>query len=479
MRRSPLNTHCKSDRIELQGPGRRILTADFDGGHLTTDGGVVALQQIDQKLQIMRRFADCFVDARESGRVEHSVEELLRQRVFGLALGYEDLNDHDQLRLDPLLAMAVGKRDVVGKKRKHTRHQGAALAAKSTLNRLDFAMGADAAEDRYHRIAADPEAIERFFTECFLDSFTEAPDQLILDFDATDNPIHGQQEGRFFHGYYGHYCYLPLYVFCGRHVLCAKLRRSNIDACDGSLEVLQDLVEQIRDRWPNVDILIRADSGFARDWLMSWCEKNGVDFLFGLARNARLERELESTFEALEAERELSAEPKKSVRRFVELRYQTLNSWDRERRVIGKAELTPSGRNPRFVVTSLDMNSDSRMVYEDLYCARGESENRIKEQQLDLFSRRTSGHLMQVNQMRLWFSAIAYLLMNELRDRVLSDTDLADARCQTIRLKVLKIAAHIRITARRVWISMSSSYPWQRRYRRILGLIERMEPRPT
>lgn len=237
-----MNTHCKSNRIELQGPGSRTFTADFDGGHITTDAGVLALQQVDQKLQILRRFADCFVDARTPDRIEHSVEELLRQRIFGLALGYEDLNDHNQLRLDPLLASAIGKRDATGKKRKHARHQGAALAGKSTLNRLDFALDTEAGEDRYHRIAADPEAIEQFFVECFLDSFDEEPDQLILDFDATDNPLHGEQEGRFFHGYYGNYCYLPLYVFCGRHILSAKLRRSNIDACEGSLEVLQDLV---------------------------------------------------------------------------------------------------------------------------------------------------------------------------------------------------------------------------------------------
>lgn len=474
-----MNTHCKSDRIELQGPGRRILTADFDGGHLTTDAGVVALQQIDQKLHILRRFADCFVDAREPGRVEHSVEELIRQRVFGLALGYEDLNDHNQLRLDPLLAMAVGKQDVMGQERKHARHQGAALAGKSTLNRLDFAVGAEAAEDRYHRIAADPEAIERFFVSSFLDSFSEVPERLILDFDATDNPIHGQQEGRFFHGYYGHYCYLPLYVFSGRHILCAKLRRSNIDASEGSLDVLKDLVEQIRARWPEVEILVRADSAFARDWLMAWCEDNAVDYLFGLARNARLERELEATFEALEVERRQSEKPETSIRRYVELRYQTRQTWSRERRVIGKAELTPYGRNPRFVVTSLGPELESREVYEDFYCARGESENRIKEQQLDLFSRRTSAHLMRANQMRLWFSAIAYLLMNELRERILCSTVLADARCQTIRLQVLKIAAHIRITARRVWISMSSSYPWQRRYRRILGLIQDLDPQPA
>lgn len=473
-----MNTHCKSNRIELQGPGSRTFTADFDGGHITTDAGVLALQQVDQKLQILSRFADCFVDARTPDRIEHSVEELLRQRIFGLALGYEDLNDHNQLRLDPLLASAIGKRDATGEKRKHARHQGAALAGKSTLNRLEFALNTEAAEDRYHRIAADPEAIEQFFVECCLDSFDEEPDQLILDFDATDNPLHGEQEGRFFHGYYGNYCYLPLYVFCGRHILCAKLRPSNIDACEGSLEVLQDLVEQIRERWPSMKILVRADSGFARDWLMSWCEENGVDFLFGLARNGRLERDIETTFEALEAER-AESESEDSVRRFVELRYQTLNTWSQERRVVAKAELMKQGRNPRFVVTSLGEEFDGREIYEDLYCARGESENRIKEQQLDLFATRTSGHLMRVNQMRLWFSAMAYLVMNELRQRFLAGTELANARCQTIRLKLLKIAAHVRVTARRIWVSMSSSYPWQRRYRTVLSLIHRMEPSPS
>ena len=473
-----MKTHCKSNRIELQGPGRRTFTADFDGGHLTSDGGVLALHQVDQKLQILRRFADCFLDAREVGRIEHSVEELLRQRIFGLALGYEDLNDHNELRMDPLLATAVGKQDATGENRKHARHQGAALAGKSTLNRLEFALDAEAAEDRYHRIAADPEAIERFFVESFLHSVEEVPERLILDFDATDNPLHGQQEGRFFHGYYGDYCYLPLYVFCGRQILCAKLRRSNIDASEGSLEVLQDLVGQIRERWPSVSILVRADSAFARDWLMSWCEENGVDYLFGLARNARLEREIAVTFEALEAEKAQSQE-EGSIRHFVELRYRTLNTWSCERRVIAKAELMRQGRNPRFVVTSLGAEFDGREIYEDLYCARGESENRIKEQQLDLFSRRTSGHLMRVNQMRLWFSAMAYLVMNELRERFLAGTELANARCQTIRLRLFKIAAHVRITARRIWVSMSSSYPWQRRYRKILHCIQQMEPLPS
>lgn len=473
-----MNTHCKSNRFELQGPGRRILTGDFNGGHLTSDGGVLVLQQIDQKLQILKRFSECFVDAREPGRVEHNVEELLRQRVFALALGYEDLNDHNRLRLDPLLAAAVGKSDVTGEQRKHDRHQGAALAAKSTMNRLDFALDAEAAESRYHRIAADPEAIERFWVECFLDSLEQPPERLILDFDATDNPLHGQQEGRFFHGYYKSYCYLPLYVFCGRHLLCAKLRRSNIDASKGSLEVLKSLVQQIREQWPSVKILVRADSAFARDRLMSWCEQNGVDYLFGLARNARLEKALEGAFEELAAERERSAE-EGSLRRFVEFSYQTLDTWSCERRVIGKAELMRQGKNPRFVVTSLSEDVGSREIYKDLYCARGESENRIKEQQLDLFSRRTSAHLMRVNQMRLWFSALAYLVMNELRERVLAGTEWENARCETIRLKLFKVAAQVRVTARRIWISLSSSYPWQLLYREILARLQRLKPDPV
>ena len=472
-----MDTHCKPNRIEFQGPGRQIFTADFDGGHLTSDAGVVVLQQLDQKLGILRRFADCFVDARDPGRTEHSLEELLRQRVFGLALGYEDLNDHDQLRVDPLLASAVGKSDATGQKRKHDRHKGSALAAKSTLNRLEFALHSEAAESRYHRIAADPEAIERFFVEVFLDSFEEAPQRIVLDFDATDNPIHGEQEGRFFHGYYREYCYLPLYVFSGRHILCAQLRPSNIDGAQGTLEVLQTLVERIRERWPKVEILVRADSGFTRDWLMSWCEQNGVDYLLGLARNSRLEGEMEATFVAMEAEREASEETG-STRRFLELRYRTLKTWSCERRVVGKAEITAQGRNPRFVVTSLSQDFGVREVYEDLYCARGESENRIKEQQLDLFSRRTSGHLMRVNQMRLWYSAIAYLLINELRERVFPGTDLANARCQTIRLKLFKIAAHVRVTVRRIWVSMASSYPWQGRFRQILTRLQQLEPTP-
>ena len=438
----------------------------------------MTLRRLDEKLGILHRFADCFVDARDPGRIEHSLEELLRQRIFGLALGYEDLNDHDRLRVDPLLATAVGKTDATGDQRKRARHNGAALAAKSTLNRVEFALHAEAAESRYHRIAADPETIEELFVEVFLDSFGEAPDRIVLDFDATDNPLHGEQEERFFHGYYREYCYLPLYVFCGRHILCAKLRPSNIDAAEGSLDVLKFLVDRIRRRWSEVEILVRADSGFARDWLMTWCEENGVDYLIGYARNSRLEAMLEDTFVAMEAERKVSGE-KESSRRFLDLTYRTLDSWSRERRVVAKAEIVGQKRNPRFVVTSLDESHDGKQLYEEVYCARGESENRIKEQQLDLFARRTSGHLMRVNQMRLWFSAMAYLLINELRERVLVGTDLENARCETIRLKLFKIAARVRVTVRRVWVSMASSYPWQERFRKILERLEALDPLPA
>lgn len=472
-----MNTHCKSKRFELQGPGRQVFTGAFDGGHLTSDAGIMVLSELERKLKVLGRFADCFVDMRDSSRTEHSLEELLKQRIFALALGYEDLNDHDQLRVDPLLAAAVGKRDATGSQRNRQRHQDAALAGKSTLNRLEFALHSEAAESRYHRVAADPQAIERFFTEVFLDSFEDVPERIILDFDATDNPLHGEQEGRFFHGYYRKYCYLPLYVFSGRHILCAQLRRSNIDAAEGSLEVLQSLVEQIRERFPVVEIVLRADSGFARDWLMSWCEDNSVEYVLGLARNPRLEANLEETFLNMEAEREESEE-REASRRFVEFRYTTLNTWDVDRRVIGKAEITSLGRNPRFVVTSLSEEQGARKIYEDLYCARGESENRIKEQQLDLFSRRTSGHLMRVNQMRLWFSAVAYVLMNEFRQRVLSGTKWANARCQTIRLKILKIAARVRITVRRIWVSMANSYPWQVEFSKILDRLRCLDPVP-
>ncbi len=455
-----MTTDCTAQRYLFQGPGRREVVASFDGGRISSDGGALLLRAVDQKLGMLERFADCFDDHRAAEWVEHSVEDLLRQRVFGLALGYEDLNDHDELRRDALLATCVGKSDPTGAGRSRERDRGSALAGKSTLNRLEWGLAERAAEDRYRRVAVDTEAVDRFFVDLFLDSYDEAPEEIILDFDATDDPLHGHQEGRFFHGYYDCYCYLPLYVFCGKHLLCARLRRSNIDASEGTVEELSRIVEQIRERWPEVSILVRGDSGFAREAIFAWCESHGVAYVVGLARNPRLERLLAPAMDEAHARCEDSGEPE---RLYAELRYRTRTSWSRSRRVVGKAQITHRGPNPRFIVTSLSVDAiDGQTLYEEVYCARGEMENRIKEQQLDLFATRTSGRLMRVNQMRLWLSGVAYSLIEALRRLGLQGTELANAYCGTIRLRLLKIGARIRVTIRKVWVSLASSHPAER-----------------
>lgn len=454
-----MNTDCNAQRFLFQGPARREIVASFDGGRITSDGGALLLNQTDRKLGLIERFAQCFRDHRAQEWIEHSVEDLLRQRIFALALGYEDLNDHDDLRRDALLAACVGKADPTGENRSRERDRGYALAGKSTLNRLEWGHKEQAPGDRYRRIAVDPDAVNRFFVEVFLDSHVEPPKQIILDFDATDDPLHGRQEGRFFHGYYDHYCYLPLYVFCGKHLLCARLRRSNIDASEGTVEELSRLVPQIRERWPEVSILVRGDSGFAREAIFAWCEAHDVHYVTGLARNGRLEEMLQPALEQAEI---LSAETEEPARVFEDFEYQTLKSWTRARRVVGKAEITWFGPNPRFVVTSLSEEQlDAQTLYEELYCARGDMENRIKEQQLDLFSTRTPGRLMYVNQMRLWFSSVAYTLIEALRRLALQGTPLASSYCGTIRHRLLKIGARIRVTVRKIWVSLASSHPAQ------------------
>ena len=452
-----MDTDCTGQRYLFQGSGRREVVASFDGGRISSDGGALLLREVDRQLGMLERFADCFDDHRAAEWVEHSVEDLLRQRVFGLALGYEDLNDHDELRRDALLATCVGKSDPTGESRSRERDRGSALAGKSTLNRLEWGLAERAAEDRYHRVAVDTGAVDRFFVDLFLDSYDEAPEEIILDFDATDDPLHGHQEGRFFHGYYDSYCYLPLYVFCGKHLLCARLRRSNIDASEGTVEELSRIVGQIRERWPEVSILVRGDSGFAREAIFAWCESHDVAYVVGLARNPRLERLLEPAMDEAHARCEDSGEPE---RLYEELRYRTRTSWSRSRRVVGKAEITHRGPNPRFIVTSLSVDAiEGQTLYEEIYCARGDMENRIKEQQLDLFATRTSGHLMRVNQMRLWLSSVAYSLIEALRRLGLEGTALANAYCGTIRLRLLKIGARIRVTVRKVWVSLASSHP--------------------
>lgn len=428
--------------------GRRVEAA-FDGGAITSDGGAVLLGATDRALRLVERFACCFRDRRRAELVEHEVKTLVGQRVFGQALGYEDLNDHDWLRHDPVMAVLVGKLAA-------RRRDCAPAAGKSTLNRLELSRPEPS---RYHKISHDPSAIEALFVDVFLEAHARAPEEIVLDLDATDDPIHGGQEGRFFHGYYGGYCYLPLYVFCGRHLLAAKLRPSNIDGSAGSLEEVERIVGQIRARWPQVRIVLRANSGFARDALMTWCEENRTHYLFGLARNVRLVAQIEAELAEAAAESTATGAP---ARRFKDFMWTTRDSWSRRRRVVGKAEHTQGEANPRFVVTSLDLQrADARTLYEDLYCARGEMENRIKECQLDLFADRTSSATMRANQLRLWFASMAYVLVDGLRRIALKATKLADATCASIRLKLLKIGALVRISVRRVKIAMASGHPWQ------------------
>jgi hypothetical protein len=431
----------------------RSVVAEFDGGALTSDAGGLLLGAADRRLDLVRRIARCFRDARDPRLVEHSVATLIGQRVFAIALGYEDLNDHDELRHDPLMAVLAGKLEA-------RREDCAPVAGKSTLNRLELSRERPT---KYRKIAHEPAAIEALFVDLLLEAHDRPPQQIILDLDATDDPLHGDQEGRFFHGYYDCYCYLPLYVFCGRHLLAAKLRPSNIDASAGSVEQVARIVAQIRRRWPRTRILLRADSGFAREALMAWCETNRVDFVFGLARNARLVEEI--SVELLQAEAEASATGK-PARRFRDFRYATLDSWSRRRRVVAKAEWTNGEANPRFIVTSLNKaETSARFLYEKVYCARGEMENRIKECQGDLFADRTSTATLGANQLRLWLASFAYALLCALRRIGLAHTQFAEAACGTIRLKLLKLAGLVRVSARRVKFALASACPYADEWR--------------
>ena len=443
-------TECSAGSFGFASVEGRRVEAAFDGGAISSNGGAVLLGAADRAVGLVDRFAGCFRDGRQAALVEHEVRTLVGQRVFGLALGYEDLNDHDWLRHDPVMAVLVGKLAA-------RRRDCAPAAGKSTLNRLELGRPEPT---RYHKIGHDPAAIEALLVDIFLEAHAAAPEEIVLDLDATDDPIHGEQEGRFFHGYYGGYCYLPLYVFCGRHLLAAKLRRSNIDGAAGSIEEIERIVGQIRARWPEVRIVLRADSGFAREALMAWCEANRVDYLFGLARNVRLVEQIESELAEAALESTMTGAP---ARRFKDFMWTTRDSWSRRRRVVGKAEHTQGEANPRFIVTSLDQErADARTLYEDLYCARGEMENRIKECQLDLFADRTSTATMRANQLRLWFASMAYVLLEALRRLALKATKLANATCGSIRLKLLKIGAMVRLSVRRVKIAMASGHPWQR-----------------
>ncbi|HUZ95040.1 MAG TPA: IS1380 family transposase [Edaphobacter sp.] len=452
-----MQTQCNQESLEFHPLNQRQVVGRFDGGEITTDAGGLLLREVEQRTGIIARFAGCFRDHRAAGQVEHTARELVAQRIYALALGYEDLNDHDQLRRDPLLAVLAEKPDPTGESRARERDRGKALAGKSTLNRLELTAAVVKSEERYKKIALEMEAVDRLLVEIFLEAHATPPAEIVLDLDATDDPLHGQQEGRFFHGYYGCYCYLPLYVFCGDHLLCARLRPSNIDASAGCVEEAARIVAEIRQAWPEVRITLRGDSGFCREELMAWCEQEGVDYVLGLAKNERLKQEIVEEQEQAAAEFQATGQP---ARVFKEFFYQTRESWSRARRVIAKAEHLEKGSNPRFVVTSLGPEAwEARRLYEELYCARGEMENRIKEQ-LMLFADRTSTALLRSNQIRLYFSSMGYTLMEALRRLGLKQTDLAQAQAATIRLKLLKIGALIRITVRKVWVSLAGGYPY-------------------
>jgi hypothetical protein len=440
-------TECTQSQFAFEAHFSRRVVAEFSGDRLTTEGGALLLRQADHRIDLLRRVAHCFTDTRQPERVEHGLAEMLAQRIYGLALGYEDLNDHEQLRNDPLLALVAGQREIAQP-----------LAGKSTLNRLERTPPGSPLAERYHKIGYSPTAIDELLVKIFLEAHPRAPQQIVLDLDATDTPLHGQQEGRFFHGYYGHYCYLPLYIFCGEHLLCARLRPSNQDASAGSSAELERIVGQIRARWPKVRIILRADSGFCREQLMAWCESRRVDYVFGFARNPRLRRKIAPALRQAQQEHVRTGNP---ARVFTEFFYRTRNSWSRSRRVVAKAEQIEGKENPRFVVTSLGPSQWlARALYEQLYCARGEMENRIKEQ-LSLFSDRLSSETLRANQLRLYFSSLAYVLVHALRRIALRGTEWAQAQAGTIRLRLLKIAAQVRVSARRIRLCYSGAYPWK------------------
>ena len=440
-------TECSAELFDFGMVEGRAVEAAFDAGLVTSDAGALLLSATDRAIGMMGRFAACFHDERRPDLIEHKVATLVGQRVFGIALGYEDLNDHDELRHDPMMAVLAGKLAA-------RREDCAPVAGKSTLNRLELSL---LTSTRYHKISHNPVAIRNLLVDLFLEAHERPPRQIILDLDATDDPLHGEQEGRFYHGYYDCYCYLPLYVFCGRNLLVAKLQYADQDPAAGALEEVRRVIARIRACWPRTRIVLRADSGFAREDLMAWCEANGVDFLFGLAGNVRLIAQIKTELDLVAAKSGRTGRPE---RRFKSFMWMTRHSWSRRRRVVAKAEWTNGEANPRFVVTSLRRDEcKAKYLYEKVYCARGEMENRIKECQLDLYADRTSTATMRANQLRLWFHSMAYVLMCALRRIGLHDTDFAQASCGTIRLKLLKIGALVRISVRRIRIAMASACP--------------------
>jgi hypothetical protein len=453
--------------------GRREVIGRFDGGMISSDAGGLVLREVERCFGILKRFAGCFRDYRDPQRTEHSLKSLISQRVYGIALGYEDLNDHDSLRHDVVMGVLCEKSDPTGADRARKRDRGKAVGGKSTLNRLELTPEDANEKSRYKKIVANGDQIDDLMVDVYIQAQPTAPEEVVLDIDNTDDILYGKQEGRFFHGYYGDYCYLPLYIFCGEHLLCARLRVASEDPASGVRQELERIVNKLREAWPEVRIIVRGDSGFCREEIMSYCEQHEkTDYVLGLAKNERLNKAIE--VEMAEA-KQLHNATEKPARVFKDFRYRTRKSWSRERRVVGKAEYLAKGENPRFIVTSIaSEEKDSRTLYEDFYCARGDMENRIKEQQLGLFADRTSTAWMRSNQLRLYFSSFAYIMMQTLRRLGLQGTELAQAQCDTIRLKLFKIGAQIEVTVRKVWISFSESYPYLNLFQRVFARLQQI-----
>ncbi len=439
-------TECIQESFSFTAHFSRRVQSEFSAGRVSSDGGALLLREVDRRINLLGRLSGCFLDGRAPLLVKHRVSEMVAQRIYGLALGYEDLCDHEQLRSDPLLGLLSGKREL-----------DEPLAGKSTLNRLELT----GRSRRYHKISYSAESMDQLLTDVYLESHATPPAQIVPDLDATDIPLYGHQPERFFHGYYDSYCYLPLYIFAGDQLLCARLRPANQDAAAGAVQEVSRIVTQLRERWPEVSIVLRADSGFCREELMGWCEQNHVDYVFGLARNKRLAKIIGAQMHQAQLLHQSSG---KAARVFAQFSYQTRKSWSCARRVVAKAEYLDKGENPRFVVTSLTAEQwAAQDLYEKFYCARGEMENRIKEQMF-LFADRLSTVEMKGNQLRLYFSALAYTLMEALRRLGLKGTAWAEAQVDTIRLKLLKIGAIVRVSVRRVLLQLSSAYPWKDLY---------------
>ncbi len=464
-------TECNQEQLEFQALGRRKVTASFDGGNVTSDAGGLLLREVARGSGLIDKFAKCFTDFRDPDAIEHTVRDLIAQRTMALALGYEDLNDHDFIRHDPLLATLVDKADVLGEKRVKSRDRSKALAGKSTLNRLELTKPDASQKSRYKKIVYNEYSIQDFFIDWFVERQAKSPLVIWLDLDATDDPTHGNQEGSFFHGYYDCHCYLPLYIFCGDDLLSSRLRSSGCDPFEGVIEDLARCVEKIRAKFPKARIIVRGDSGFCREEIMHWCETRRIDYVLGLAQNTRLVKMIKKDLKKAKRKFKRTGQPQK---RYRNLKYATLKTWSRKRRVVAKAEHLDKGSNPRFVVTSIEKSEyTAKALYEDLYCERGDMENRIKEQQMGLFADRTSTHTMRANQLRLWFSGLAYLLMTELRRVGLKNTEMASAQCWTIRERLFKIGAVVTISIRRIVVHMATSYPWRETFMQCYWNLQR------